>query len=298
MPVYNGKRYLKWSVDSILHQTFDDFEFIIINDGSTDSSLRILQRYKLLDQRIKVYDRPNSGIVDALNYGIDVSKGKYIARMDADDIALPDRLGNQVAYMQSQPECVILGTQIYYIDPDGNIVKKSDLKLLHNEIENELLKGNGGAIIHPSSMMRREAVLDVGGYQQETQYVEDLDLYLRLSRIGNLANLETRLLYYRVHYKSVSNWRSVDRHKIRFSILKEAYRTRHIPYDEARLRLNLNYPNSPAQNHRDWAITSLEFGSLRVSIKHAILGCLLDPLNRQSWKCLSYVIKRILKIIL
>ena len=297
MPVYNAKRYLKWSVESILHQAFEDFEFVIVDDGSTDSSLKKLKKFEKLDQRIKVLDRPNRGIVDALNEGIDVSRGKYIARMDADDIALPDRLSKQVTYMQSEQECVILGTQIYFIDPGGNIVKKSELKLRHDEIEQDILDGNGGAIIHPTAMIVREALIKIGGYRKEAEFVEDLDLFHRLARVGKLSNLDEYLFKYRVQPNSVTYGREVERIEILNRIMKEAYEIRSIPFEPKKIISIKSKSERLINDHRDWAITSFEFGSNLVPLKHAIAACLLEPLSRYSWKCLSYVVKRIFRII-
>jgi len=297
MPVWNATRYLEEAIDSILNQTFSDFEFIIVDDGSTDRTLDLLRQYEKMDSRICIITRPNSGIVGALNDGIKAAKSNIIARMDSDDNALPERFNRQFSYLEKNPNCVILGTSIYYMDAAGNRVKRGDCPTSHSDIENELLKGNGGAIIHPTAMMRRETVLDVGGYRRETQYLEDLDLYLRLARKGELANMDEPLLHYRVHYQSI-NYRKLNIQSERyFFILKEAYESRGLPFDKTIVEACLNSRLSPPDDHRDWAVTSLEFGGYKVPLKHAIIACWKDPFNRNSWKCLSYVIKRILKII-
>ncbi len=297
MPVWNAKRYIRKAIDSILNQTFSNFEFIIVDDGSTDRTLDLLQQYEKKDSRICIISRPNTGIVGALNDGIKAAQGIFIARMDSDDIALPERLNLQVAYLEKNPNCVILGTSIYFMDAAGNIVKKGDRPTEHKEIENELLKGNGGAIIHPTAIMRREAVLKVGRYRQEAKYLEDLDLYLRLAQIGELANLDETLLCYRVHYQSINYKKFLIQSERYGIILKEAYESRDLPFDNTIVESCLNSRQSPADDHRDWAVTSLEFGSSKVPLKHALAACLWEPLNRKSWKCLSYVIKRLLKII-
>ena len=119
MPAYNAAEYLDEAIRSILNQTFRDFEFIIINDGSTDDSISILDKQQKLDSRIRVYHQENQGMIAALNRGCRLARGKYIARMDADDISLPGRLEKQLKYMERHPQIGILGTWIYSIDKNG-----------------------------------------------------------------------------------------------------------------------------------------------------------------------------------
>ncbi len=297
MPVYNAKRFLKEAIESILNQTFPHFEFIIVDDGSTDRTLDLLQQFEKIDSRISVISRPNTGIVGALNDGIEAADGDFIARMDADDIALPDRFSKQLGRMQSDTDLVILGTNFYFIDASGNIVKRGNVPKDHEEIDENILKGNGGAIIHPTAMMRRDILMKVGGYREKAQFIEDLDLYNRLSRVGKMANLNEVLFKYRIHFKSVNATRFMVRQKTYFWVMKEAYSARGMAFNENIKDLIYKEPQSRSKNHRDWAITSFEFGSRLVPLKHALSACFIDPLNRYSWKCLSYVVKRIFKII-
>ena len=189
MPVYNAQRYLAEAVDSILAQTWRDFEFVIVDDGSTDRSPKLLERYAVRDSRIKLIRRPNTGIVGALNDGLAAASGELVARMDADDVALPERFEKQVAYLAEHPEVVALGSRVTGVDPYGCVLFHSEHKLAHEEIDAGLLRGVGWAIVHPAAMLRREAVAKVGGYRKEFQWVEDLDLFLRLGEAGRLANL-------------------------------------------------------------------------------------------------------------
>src|SRR3954452_3787995 len=124
MPVYNSERYLAKAVESILAQTFTDFEFLIVDDGSTDASRAILENYAARDQRIKLVSRPNTGYLIALNEMLERSLGYYVARMDADDVALPQRFERQVKYLDDHPECVLLGSRVTIIDPDGDPLKE------------------------------------------------------------------------------------------------------------------------------------------------------------------------------
>ncbi|MEA2735824.1 MAG: hypothetical protein QOE14_2275, partial [Humisphaera sp.] len=146
MPVYNAARYLAEAVESILAQTFRDFEFVIVDDGSTDRSPAMLDEYAKRDSRIRIIRRPNTGIVGALNDAIAESKAALIARMDADDVSLPDRLEKQVAYLRDHAECVALGSRVVGIDPYGCVLFQSEHKLTHEEIDAELLNGVGWSI--------------------------------------------------------------------------------------------------------------------------------------------------------
>ncbi len=297
MPVYNAKRYLKEAIESVLNQTYPHFEFIIVDDGSTDKSLDILKQYKNKDPRIRIISRSNTGIVGALNDGIEAAQGEFIARMDADDIALPARFNRQLELMNSDPNLVILGTNFYFIDKSGNIVKSGNVPREHDKIVENILKGNGGAIIHPTAMIRKDILMKVGGYREEAQFTEDLDLYHRLSRVGEMANLDEVLFKYRIHFNSVNATRFMTRQKTFLWVMKEAYTARGMVFNENTINSKLNEPQSRSNNHRDWAITSFEFGSRLVPLKHALVACAIDPLHEYSWKCLSYVVKRIFKII-
>ena len=198
MPVYNARRYVGAAVESILAQSYSDFEFIIIDDGSTDGSPVLLQHYAREDSRIRLISRPNRGIAATRNEGIAAATTPLIALLDADDMALPERLARQLAYMQHHPKVVAVGSQALLIDADGSpICHWSGTRYSHEDIDRELMAG-GWPIVNSTHMMRTEAVRAVGGYRNY-QTSEDHDLYLRLGEIGRLANLPETLVQYRVH---------------------------------------------------------------------------------------------------
>ena len=143
MPVYNTRRYLRQSVESILGQTFGDFELIIVDDGSTDGSTGILKEYQQRDSRIRLVCRANTGYSRALNEALRLARSDLLARMDSDDVALPGRFERQVAYLREHPECVALGCRVREIDPHGIPLEISRNRLDHDEIVQELLKGRG-----------------------------------------------------------------------------------------------------------------------------------------------------------
>ena len=208
MSAYNAGLYLAEALESILKQTYGDFECIVIDDGSTDDTLAILRAYARRDDRLRVSSRENRGLIASLNEGIDLARGELIARMDADDVALPRRLERQVDRLRQTGDVVALGTRIVLIDQAGRPLKRWNHRLVHEEIVARLLRGDGSALTHPTVMMRREAVMAVGGYDERFEAAEDFDLYLKLSEVGRLENLDEVLLYWRQHPASVNATRS------------------------------------------------------------------------------------------
>jgi len=201
MSVLNGERFLPEAVESILFQSFCDFEFVIIDDGSIDKSGSMLDAYQGADPRVRVYHQENKGLVDALNRGCGLARGKYIARMDADDIAVADRLSWQVDFMERHSEVAVLGGAVEFIDQNGKILGIAPHPLHNREIQRVLLDRT--FLWHPSVLIRKAALTAVGGYRNVT-HAEDYDLWLRIAERFQLANLETVLLKYRIHPGQVS----------------------------------------------------------------------------------------------
>jgi len=206
MPVYNNDEFLADAIESILVQTFTDFEFLLINDGSTDQSAQILAIYADKDDRIQIIDNiTNFGITRSLNKGLSMATGEYIARMDADDISLPTRFEKQVAYLDKHPEIWVVGGQAEFIDAKGN--KK---KLSHSYPTNENLVMwnailNGPVVIHPSVMMRREKINQVGKYPEDCKLAQDAALWREIYMCFGLPimNLGEVVLLYRLHPTSL-----------------------------------------------------------------------------------------------
>jgi glycosyltransferase involved in cell wall biosynthesis len=198
MPVYNTAAYLREAVESILNQTYRDFELLVINDGSTDESPALLESFS--DPRIRIVHNPvNSGLIATLNRGMELAQGKYIVRMDSDDISLPERVEKQVQYMESHPETGISGTwarimgtdrMIRYEEPDAAI-RIRHLYQIH--------------LIHPSVIMRKELIERHSlRFDESFKHAEDFDFFTRASAHMKLANLPLPLLLYRQHAGSVS----------------------------------------------------------------------------------------------
>ena len=204
MPVFNGMPFLEAAVRSILEQTFRDFEFIIINDGSTDNTGAVLEALAARDDRIRLIHQQNRGVSAASNRGIDTARGKYIALMDADDISLPLRFEKQVAVLEKNPHIGVLGTQVKHIDTEG---KPYDM-----EWPLPISPGLTAwqtlfrcSIANPSVLMRRSTLLDVGGYREACgSHSQDYDLWTRLVRKAGLTNLPDTLLYFRRHGENLT----------------------------------------------------------------------------------------------
>ncbi|HXC01883.1 MAG TPA: glycosyltransferase [Opitutaceae bacterium] len=293
MPVYNADRYLQVALDSITAQTFANFELITVDDGSTDTSLKILRLHAARDPRLRVITRPNTGIVGALNDGLAVARGWFIARMDADDESAPKRFARQLGRFHSDPSLVALGSAVTFMDAAGRSVQPCPRPLLHSEIEHLLLSGDGGALIHPAVMFRASAVRAAGDYrvfQRDAQYFEDLDLYLRLARIGTLANHAEPLLRYRVHTGSINFNQHAGRRAVKLTVMREAYAARGLPFTPEQIPDDTSAHGDPVRHAREWACSSLAYGSRRVAVSHGWRAVCLSPRNVASWRALRFAL--------
>ncbi|UVO52799.1 glycosyltransferase [Sphingomonas sp. SUN039] len=204
MSVFDNAPYLAHAIESILAQTFGNFEFLIVNDGSRDGSGEIIDRYAAADSRIRPLHQANAGLIVSLNRMIGEARAPLIARMDGDDIALPERFERQIAFLDANPDIGVLGTGCTCIDEDGRpSTHKFDNVTTPEDVLEDLK--NGPPLCHPSVVMRRDAVRAVGGYHQAYKHCEDYDLWLRLSEHVRMANLPDRLLLYRQSETQVSN---------------------------------------------------------------------------------------------
>jgi glycosyltransferase involved in cell wall biosynthesis len=204
MTVHNTERYVGKAVESILKQTFTDFEFLILDDGSGDRSLSILNRYAQQDTRISVISQPNQGIPKARNTLLHQAKGEFIAVLDSDDIALPHRLARQVEFLRQHPDVMCVGSCYQIIDEAGRLLlSRYGMPETDEAIQTSLLAGYGG-IHQPCIMFRRSPAIAVGGYDETMPVCEDLDLWLRLGELGKLVNLSEPLTQYRIHNRSIS----------------------------------------------------------------------------------------------
>jgi hypothetical protein len=226
MSVYNGERFLAAAIESVLAQDFRDFEFLIVDDGSTDASTAIIRSYAHKDKRIRPRLRENRGLVASLNEMIEAARAPIIARMDADDICRPTRFGKQIGFLAGNPDYGVVGTWTEDIGPDDRPYHVTGKE--HPETHEAFLTAieNGWPLLcHPAAMFRRDVVRSVGGYHGAFRHCEDYDLWLRLAGVTRLASIPERLLRYR-HYDAQVSSRHATEQQIGAAVSYLAYRER------------------------------------------------------------------------
>jgi len=240
LPTFNASRWFKLALDSVAEQ--DGIEVLVIDDGSDAREREVVAAHCRGRKGVRFLGQPHRGLVGTLNYGLSLATAPYIARMDADDISLPGRFQKQCEFLDQQADTVVVGTQIHYIDENGT--RKSGNKAYptgHRALVSELLLGRC-LIQHPSVLMRRTALERVGGYDPKMEFAEDYDLWLRLSQIGELRNLDDVLLLYRRHSSQVSTPDNVKQKVAR---------------DKALLRARLSSPGQ-SRSERQWQFETIE----------------------------------------
>jgi len=203
MSVFNGQEYLPEAIESILQQTYADYEFVVIDDGSADGTAEILEGYAARDRRICVHHHENRGRAASLNIGMELTKCSYIARMDADDIALRNRLEDQVEFMEKHPEVGLLGGGVELMSSRGKVLATYRPSLLEDgEIRDVMMHRN--TFYHPAVMMRKEVAIAAGGYRKALLDADDYDLWLRMGERSQFANVSQTIVKYRIHGNQVS----------------------------------------------------------------------------------------------
>jgi glycosyltransferase involved in cell wall biosynthesis len=297
LPVYNGQRFLKEAIESILSQSLTDFELIIINDGSTDGTPTILNQFAGSDSRIRIISRANTGYTIALNEGLCAARGPYLARMDADDVSVGVRFSRQVEFLETHPNCVAVGSWIQRIDHNGLPVSILARPLTHEAIDALHINGVGGGLIHPSAMFRTEALRRIGGYNPDWEPAEDLELFLRLAEIGRLANINEVLLKYRLNLGGVSSCRREEQAQ-KTVIIANIHRSKRglaplAPPD-------ITSPESAAEQERKIILESIVSNNYATASAHILAMVRHKPNNlmdcRWLLRCGQAIIKNILLI--
>lgn len=283
LPVYNNMPYLPEAAQSILDQTFTDFELIIIDDGSTDRSPQVLREFAQRDPRIRLTLRDhNEGLDAGLIEGVEQARGRYIARMDADDVSLPHRLHRQVEHLESHPEVVLVGSRVMLIDPDGAPICEFARETTHEEIDRAHLELRW-PIVHPAIMFRKKEMLEAGGYRRQYESLEDFDLFLRMAERGRLENIPEVLLHYRQHCDSMCvTWRD-RQNAIRETIYRDACARRGIPVEKDSTAF-VAPQRSAARLSERWAWLALAAGNLATARKHALRSIFREPWMLDSWR--------------
>jgi glycosyltransferase involved in cell wall biosynthesis len=239
MPVYNCAAYIESAVRSVLDQTYTDFEFLIIDDGSTDDTRKKILQFN--DERIIFFPRKREGLVGQLNFGLKWARGEFVARTDGDDIMLPHRLRIQLRFLESHQDVGVVGSSFIKIDAKENRIGIERFPSTDKDIRNALPVYN--PISHPSVMYRRSPVMNVGGYRDEFFPVEDLDLWLRLSTSTTFSNIDDPLMLKRVEKNSVTALRQKETKAIHLLLglqyLNDQMRHARTNYEQFQLELKM-----------------------------------------------------------
>ena len=200
LPVYNDENYITEAISSVLYNSYKDFELVIINDGSNDKTLEKIHEFN--DSRIKLFSKPNTGLIDSLNYGIDKCQYDIVMRMDGDDVLDINKIRKQIHAFESS-KAILLGTDAYLFNQKG-VYGEISLPSTHSEIVNLMLQLKPG-IIHGTTMFYKSAIEKVGMYSDNLKHAEDFDLFLRLSKLGRLSNMNEKLYGIRKHDSNISH---------------------------------------------------------------------------------------------
>ncbi|MBD3883571.1 glycosyltransferase [Phormidium tenue FACHB-886] len=283
MPIYNVDRYLAAAIESILAQTWTDFELIIIDDGSTDGSGKILERYARRDERIKLSSRENRGISKTRNELLAQARGEFIAIVDGDDVSMPDRFARQVGFLRGHPNVLCVGSALDWIDEQDRHLGHCEMPQTDREIQS-LLVGGISMLHHPCTMVRRSALLQVGGYDESLVASVDLDLWLRLGELGELANLPDTLLRYRLHSKSITHRRQNRQTSDAYAACQRAWQRRGIVGEFIRK------PADHLHQH-DFLLRcgwlSFNDGQREVARRCGLRAVAAQPLSVAAWKLLA-----------
>lgn len=291
MPVFNSSAYLKEACSSILRQSFRDLELVVVDDGSTDGSAKLLRALAAQDSRVRLVVRENRGVIASRNELLSLAQGELIAWMDSDDVSMPERLSLQVARFEADPRLVCLGGAVLEIDPEGEPIGTVEYPREHDSIAEGMRRG--GAMRFPATMMRRAVAVGVGGFREPFVGFEDFDFLLRLMEAGRLANLAEILIWYRQHPDNISR-RLTSRWPVCRDAILALARERAASGRDRLQRgetLSLSFPirSSSAdtarwRSHDEWARQALAAGHMATARKHARKALGLAPHRLASWK--------------
>jgi len=283
MSVYDSEKFLQEAIDSILTQTFTNFEFLIINDGSKDSSLKIIRSYK--DPRIRLISRANRGLTFSLNQGLEIAKGEYIARQDSDDISVPERLKKEVDYLDTHPSVALVGSNYTVIDDNGDTLTTTTVFTEPNDLKLTQITCNQYG--HGSIMLRKSILKKTGLYDKSVGYVEDYDLWTRISRVADIANIEESLYLYRRNADGVTRQNLDLQIQQTFAVRDKAFR--HFLKHRGQYKVLHYHPGGERYRQRK-AVLYRDLAYLYRSVDRPLggicmmmLATLLEPLNRKNY---------------
>lgn len=298
MSVYNGERYVRKAIDSIIAQTLTDFEFIIIDDGSSDKTLSIIKSYR--DKRIVLITRENRGLVASLNEGIKKAQGKYIARQDADDVSQKNRLAQQVKCAQAT-SAILVGSAFTMIDLNGKPVGQQAIAETDDFLHQAIRVGNPFA--HGSILAHRESILAIGEYSATVGPVEDYDLWLRLAPKGKFAAINRSLYHWRVNPDGISHQQSVRQVKSAEKLQRHYNKDRPLTHSLVRAQLRAYWRLRKSPRELDQLLAEqiirerqkLIHVSSSLAQKVALIAeaaCFQPGITRQSWNDVDFRVRR------
>lgn len=206
LPVYNSEKTLRKCLTTIFSSSYSNFELVIINDGSYDSSKDIIECFK--DERIKYFEKSNSGLIDSLNFGVKNCSSEIIMRIDGDDYIKPEKMNLQLKELMSS-NSVLIGTNAYIVNNDEKTVGETNLPLKHLEIVKSMIKMRP-SLIHPSIMVYKEVLDKVNFFDEKYRHAEDYDIFYRISKLGNIKNMPEKLMYLRKSESNISHKNAKD----------------------------------------------------------------------------------------
>jgi len=292
MSVYNDEKFVREAIDSILNQTFTDFEFLIINDGSKDDSLKVIKSYK--DTRIRLISRENKGLVYSLNEGIKLAKGEYIARQDSDDVSLPHRLETEVKFLDSHPNVGLVGSNYTIIDTNGKRMVTTNV--FTHPADLKLTQITCNQFGHGSIMARKTILQKLKGYDKSVGHVEDYDLWTRISRIADIANLEEPTYLYRTNPNGITQQNHELQIKQTFAVRDKSFKHFLKHRDEYKVLFykpsGQRYRQRKAVLYRDLAYLHCLNNRTVGALGMMFLATLLEPTNKRNYHCIQYALYR------
>ena len=297
IPVFNTARYLDAALESVCTQSFTDLEIVAIDDGSTDASGAILAAFAAREPRCRVITRPNRGLIATRNELLATARGEFVAWMDSDDIALPTRIARQHAILLADPALVCVGCDARLIDARGRPLGRESFPAGHDAIVAE--QATGAGLRFPTTMVRREVALAVGGFREPFRMGEDLDFLLRVAERGRLANIPEELYLYRQHLASTCAQLGGQWLAYRDTILALAAERRAGKPDRLQRGEPVTMPLAAATSARDqrplvlaaWSDMTHDQGDRRRAVEYAIRAIGSAPLSRTGWRALRRAVR-------
>jgi glycosyltransferase involved in cell wall biosynthesis len=298
MPVFNSAAYVEEALASVQAQEFDDFELVVIDDGSTDGSTEILKAFAAREPRMRLIIRANRGLIGTRNQLLDEARGEFVAWMDSDDLSHPARLRRLVATFDADQRLVCVGSNVETIDPDGAILGVELYPSEHDAICSDQMRGAGFRF--PSTMIRRSAALKVGGFREPFRIGEDFDFLLRVTEHGRVGNVQEILYFYRQHLLSTVSAFGVNWPGYRDTILSLARERREGGQDRLQRGETVRIPETKTDDRRkyvpnvllSWADGALHHGDRRRAFRYTLKAIRAAPSRVGAWR---FLMKLLLK---